>query len=503
MSCLCPADTVTVEDLCLLTGARLISGQGQGKVVVTGVTYDSRQVQSGDLFVAVPGFEADGRRFIAPAIAKGAVAVLGKSLAGFTSTGAVLLEVDDVREAMAKAACAVYGYPGRELTLFGITGTNGKTTTAYLLRSILEKAGKKSGLLGTVEYITGPAAQTAARTTPESPDIQRYLRLMCEHGMKAAVMEVSSHALALKRLEGCFFSVGIFTNLSPDHLDFHHSMEDYFQAKRSLFDRYLGEGSAIVNLDDPYGARLAASLKGPVFTYGLNPRATVRAEDLEGTDMGLRFRLCHPGGAFQVESRLVGRYNVSNLLAAGAAALAIGISSQIISEGLMEMTHVPGRLESVDAGQKYRVFVDYAHTEDALERAIEASRSVATTGRLITVFGCGGDRDRAKRPRMGSVATWGSDYVIVTTDNPRREDPKQIFSDIRSGISRFNYLVIPDRRRAIRHAVMMASEGDVVLIAGKGHESYQEVAGERYPFNDREEALAAIKEKNHHDDRGA
>ena len=502
MSCLCPADLMTVEDLRFLIGARPPAGDRDRNIQVTGLTCDSRQVAPGDMFVAVPGLETDGRRFIASALSKGAVAVLGSDLSGFMPPGVPFLDVEDVRTAMARAAAAVYGHPSREMTLTGVTGTNGKTTTAYLIRALQTQGGRKCGLIGTVEYIVGASPQPAARTTPESADIQRYLRTMRNNGLDAAVLEVSSHALVLKRVEACSFDVGVFTNLSPEHLDFHGSMEDYFQAKRLLFDRHVENGTAVINLDDAYGARLAALLKGRrLLTYGFSPGADIRPEELESDARGLRFRFCHPSGSFRVESRLVGCYNVSNLLAAGAAALATGITTQEIAEGLMEMTHVPGRLEAVEAGQDYRVFVDYAHTEDALERVIEASRGF-TQGRLITVFGCGGDRDRGKRPQMGSVATWGSDYVIVTTDNPRGEDPEQIFSDIRSGISRFNYLIIADRRKAIRHAVMMASAGDVVLIAGKGHEDYQEIRGERFQFSDREEALAAIEEKKRND-RGA
>lgn len=468
---------------------------------ITGIAYDSRRVQPGFLFVAVRGTSSDGRQFIGSAMDKGAVAVLGDDLEDFVRPNAVFLEVDNVRLAMAHAAATFYGKPSKHLDLVGITGTNGKTTTAYLVRSVFESAGIRSGLLGTIEYITGaekepgaaPLSVPAVRTTPESVDLQRYLHEMVKNDLKAAVMEVSSHALSLKRIHGCTYRAAVFTNLTRDHLDFHKTMDKYFDVKRELFSHLQKDGFAVLNTDDEYGRKLKDSLPAKTISYGINAPADIRALDIKNGVSSVSFKILYRGRLYRVESGLIGYHNIYNMLAAFGVSVGFGISADTTLKGLSCIQGVPGRFERVEAGQDFLVLVDYAHTDDALSRAIRSARSLTRQGRVITVFGCGGDRDKGKRSKMGRVASWLSDYVILTTDNPRSEEINNIFGEIRTGISRYNYLVIPERERAIRHAVMITSPGDVVLIAGKGHENYQEIYGSRLPFSDRDAAVEAIK----------
>ncbi len=505
-SCLCQTkDSMKFSELIEAIGEARIHGNSAKKPEeIAGIAYDSRRVQPGFLFVAVRGTCSDGRSFIGSAIDRGAVAVLGEDLESFVIPGAMFIEVDDVRLAMAHAATAFYGKPSEHLDIVGITGTNGKTTTAYLVRSVFEMAGLRSGLLGTIEYITGaekasastPASIPAVRTTPESVDLQGYLNEMVRNGLKAAVMEVSSHALALKRIHGCTYSAAVFTNLTRDHLDFHQTMNKYFDVKRELFSHLRDGGFAVLNTDDQYGQKLRDSLPVKTISYGIDSPADIRAVDIKNEGGSVSLKILYCGRLYRLISDLIGSHNIYNMLAAFGVGVGSGIPADTVLKGLAGMQGVPGRFEKVEAGQDFLVLVDYAHTDDALSRAIRSARSLTRKGRVITVFGCGGDRDKGKRSKMGRVASWLSDYVIITTDNPRNEKTDSIFSEIRTGISRYNYLVIPERARAIQHAVMITAPGDVVLIAGKGHEDYQEVYGSRLPFSDRETAIKAIRMKS-------
>lgn len=463
---------------------------------IKGIAYDSRSVENDFVFFCVRGGRFDGRGFIRSAIESGAVAVIGEEIGDFVVPEATFVEVNNLREAMAEVADLYYGHPARRLGLIGITGTNGKTTTSYLVRSVLETAGRKAGLIGTVEYITDVNSKAACRTTPESVDLQRYLSDMVAVGMKYGVLEVSSHALMMERVHGCKFKSAVFTNLTQDHLDFHGSMEDYFMAKSRLFSQVEPDGVCVINLDDEYGSRLASSIPAGtnILGYSMGAGADIGARNVETELGGTRFVLIHGDREYRVSSPLLGRHNVSNMLAAFGVGVGLDLPVDLVLDGITSVENIPGRFERIDRGQDFLVIVDYAHTDDALERAVLSARSL-TKGRVITLFGCGGERDRGKRPKMGRAATLLSDYVLITSDNSRGESPENIFRDIKEGISRYNYLVINDREKAIRHAVMIAGPGDVVLIAGKGHEVYQETAGVRAAFSDRETAGRCIDEK--------
>jgi UDP-N-acetylmuramoyl-L-alanyl-D-glutamate--2,6-diaminopimelate ligase len=476
------------------------------------VVNDSRQVRPGALFVAVRGFHSDGHRFVEQALRQGAVAAVVEAGSGLAaSRDARLIRVADSRAALAGLAAAFYGHPSKKLRLVGITGTNGKTTTSYLVKSIIEAAGGLAGLIGTIDYRIGDRVYPAPNTTPESLDLQRLLSEMVGAGAKHCVMEVSSHALALGRTAGCRFTTAVFTNLTQDHLDFHRDMDDYFQAKLRLFTGLASGASAVVNIDDPRGETIIGATQAKVITTGIAARADVRPEGAVRHGInGLAFTAATPSGPVAVESPLVGRHNSYNILSAIGAGVSLGFAPPDIARGIANMKAVPGRMEKVAEGQPFGVVVDYAHTEDALARLLEAVREIAT-GRVITVFGCGGDRDRTKRPKMGSAALAGSDIVVVTSDNPRTEDPLAIIEEIETGMAgrgtkaspaklppaarngKKPYFVIPDRREAIELAVRMAGPGDVVVLAGKGHEDYQIVGGTKHHFDDREEARRAIK----------
>lgn len=457
---------------------------------IEGVAYDSRQVRPGYLFVALSGQQADGRAFVADAVNRGAVAVLAESECAVPN-GVTFIAVQDARQALAEIACAFYGHPSERLRMIGITGTNGKTTTSFFCRDILNAAGVSAGLIGTISYEIGRRRIPAGRTTPEAPDIQAMLDQMLKAGCRAAVMEVSSHGLDQKRVWGIDFDVGVFTNLSQDHLDYHKTMERYFAAKAQLF-RSLGQMSkkarAVINMDDSWGMRLAntGGLNAELVMYGRHPNAAVRADEVRSTAEGSTFRLITPWGETETRIRLPGAFNVSNALAAAAACGALGISLEIIAEALGNMRSVPGRLEPVPVARPFKVFVDYAHTPDALANVLETLRPL-TRGRLIVVFGCGGNRDRGKRPLMGAVASRAADHVILTSDNPRREDPEAILREIEQGVpAGASVEKEVNRERAIQKALEQAGAGDVVLIAGKGHETYQEFADAVVPFDDRE-----------------
>jgi UDP-N-acetylmuramoyl-L-alanyl-D-glutamate--2,6-diaminopimelate ligase len=462
-----------------------------------GVTHDSRQVGPGFVFVALRGLTADGTAFAPQAIAAGAAAVVAER-APAAATDVPWIVVKDARLALARLATELFGHPSREMRVVGITGTNGKTTTSYLVSAMFEAAGIACGLMGTVSYRIGTQSFDATRTTPEAPELQALMRQMVSAGCGACVMEVSSHALALRRADGVRFAAGVFTNLTRDHLDFHADMEDYFSAKRRLFELLPAGAPAVINVDDPRGAALLDLVARPV-TYGIHKAADVSPGALSFSLEGLHFDVRVPQGTVRVRSTLVGKPNVYNILAAVGTAAALEVPIEAIEEGLRQLPGVPGRFEVVSrAGDDLTVIVDYAHTDDALRNLLETARPLAAR-RLITVFGAGGDRDRTKRPLMGMVAARLSDVVVITSDNPRSEDPLRIIEEVRRGAaaetrqSNAELLTIADRRGAIVKAIDLASAGDVVLIAGKGHEKYQEIAGRITPFDDVAVAREALE----------
>jgi UDP-N-acetylmuramoyl-L-alanyl-D-glutamate--2,6-diaminopimelate ligase len=488
----------------LVEPLRTAERQGNLDIAVTALTDDSRAVKPGSVFVAVKGERVDGHAFVGKAVEAGAAALVVQKGQNVTATPSVpVVRVDDSRRVLGVLAGRFYREPASRLCMVGVTGTNGKTTVTYLCKGVLEAAGRHVGLIGTVAYQIGDERLPAAHTTPGAVELQALLARMADAGMNAAVMEVSSHALAMDRTAGCEFDVAIFTNLTQDHLDFHVDMDGYFQAKLRLFadldpaGRKLRPKRAIVNIDDVRGARVCEASRVPVWTYATQKPADIRAEDIRLALGGTRFTAATPHGRFPVESRLVGEHNVYNILAAIGVGLHEGLSPEIIQRGITSVVNVPGRFERVEAGQDFTVVVDYAHTDDALLRLLTAAQALKT-GRVITVFGCGGDRDRGKRPKMGRVAARLSDVVFLTSDNPRSEDPAAILREIEVGVrealteKRIRYEVIADRRAAIEAAVREAKSGDTVLIAGKGHEDYQIIGATRLHFDDREVARAAL-----------
>jgi UDP-N-acetylmuramoyl-L-alanyl-D-glutamate--2,6-diaminopimelate ligase len=460
------------------------------QVLVTDLAYDTRAVSPGALFFCVPGERADGHDFAADAVTAGAAAlVVERAL----ELSVPQLVVTDAREAMGLAADAFFRRPTRELAVAGVTGTNGKTTTAFLLYSILAAAGRRPGLLGTVEMRIGGERRAVVRTTPEAIDLQRTYREMLDAGDLSCAMEASSHASELKRLVGTRFRVLVFTNLTQDHLDFHGTMGSYYEAKRRLFVDPDVDGKsppAAVNVGDEHGRRLAAELRGlggELLTFGLGDDADVRPDELELTPSTTNLR----AAGLAVQPRLRGRFNVENVLGAIAASRLLGIEEDAIVRGVEHLTGVPGRFEAVDEGQPFAVIVDYAHTPEALANVLTEARGLAV-GRVLCVFGCGGDRDRAKRPLMGEVVSRLADRAIVTSDNPRSEEPTAIIDEILTGMSGQED-VEPDRAAAIAAAIEQASDGDVVVIAGKGHEQGQEFSDRTIPFDDREVARDALR----------
>jgi len=500
---------------------------------VLGVAYDSRKVVEGYLFVAIKGERYDGHDFIKDAVGRGAIAVVhNHEISGYgignseinspivkPGSTVCFISVKDSKRALACISNNFYGRPTENLTLIGVTGTNGKTTTTYILKSILESWRKNVGLIGTIQYMIKDRAYPAPHTTPESLEFQGLLRSMALSGCTHVVAEVSSHALTQYRVDGAVFQAAVFTNLTRDHLDFHKTMEDYFRAKERLFLELLDEaGTAVINLDDPFGKKLNSALRElrpglRILTYGLETGADIVADEIEASFEGLRLVLSFRGRNYPISSKLTGMPNVYNIMSAVGASISLNIPWQAILNGIDNMDNITGRFEKIDAGQKFICVIDYAHTEDALERLITTAREIVKekagkqsphyppllkgglSPRIITVFGCGGDRDRGKRPKMGDVATNLSDYVIITSDNPRSEDPMDIIKDIVTGVKTGNYLIEPDRREAIRKAVEKAEDGDIILVAGKGHEDYQEIKGERHPFRDRDVVKEAIKNR--------
>jgi UDP-N-acetylmuramoyl-L-alanyl-D-glutamate--2,6-diaminopimelate ligase len=456
---------------------------------VSRVVHDSRSVGKGDLFVAIRGEKADGQDFVGQAVSRGAAAVVSDRPAPAVLASAVpWVRVPGPRRALGRLAARLAGDPAEKLVLAGVTGTNGKTTTTALLEALLTRRHGKAGFLGTVAYRTGRRELAADRTTPDATVIQGLLAEMVAAGLPAAAVEVSSHALALDRLEGCRFDVAVFTNLTRDHLDFHEDMEAYFGAKKLLFGLRKPGGPAVVNAGDSYGARLVREVSAPVVTFSAGRGAAdVRAEDVRCDLSGTSLSVVHASGRFAVASPLLGRFNVENLLAASAAGLAMGMSGPDIAAALATVRRVPGRLEPVEAGQPFPILVDYAHTEDALRRLLTAVREL-TDRKILLVFGCGGDRDRGKRAPMGEVAGRLADIPIATSDNPRSENPEAILDQVEEGLKAAGsrkYLRIADRREAIRQALELANTGTVVVIAGKGHEGTQVIGGRELPFDDR------------------
>jgi UDP-N-acetylmuramoyl-L-alanyl-D-glutamate--2,6-diaminopimelate ligase len=459
---------------------RDLMGPGAPAVEISGLAYSSQSVTPGALFFCVPGFRSDGHDFAPDAVARGAAALVTERR---LDLGVPEIVVDDVRAAMGPAAARFYGDPTAELDVVGITGTNGKTTTAYLVRHLLEAAGRQTGLLGTVKRVVGGVEEQVERTTPEAIDLQETFRRMRDGGDRAVAMEVSSHALELGRVAGIRFACRVFTNLTQDHLDFHETMDAYFAAKRRLFEE---PGPAVVNVDDEYGRRIAAEVDA--VTFGIENEADYRARDIDFDVNGSRFTLETPDGELRIESPLAGLFNVQNLLGAIAAVRSLGVE-EISLEGF---GRVPGRFEAVDEGQDFGVLVDYAHTPDSLENVLRAARELAR-GRLHVVFGAGGDRDRGKRPLMGDAARRLADRVLVTSDNPRSEQPEAIIDEVMEGAGPDAEREV-DRRRAIARVIEEAEPGDVVVIAGKGHEQGQEFEnGRKEPFDDVTVAREALR----------
>ncbi|HSE91779.1 MAG TPA: UDP-N-acetylmuramoyl-L-alanyl-D-glutamate--2,6-diaminopimelate ligase [Methylomirabilota bacterium] len=467
---------------------------------VTGIADDSRKVAPGDCFVAVPGLKHDARRFVPEAVARGAALVVteGDALPG-VPVAQVL--VGSAREALGRLAGAYHGHPSRRLTVVGITGTNGKTTTSYLVEALLHARGLKTGVIGTIQYRLGERTLPAGQTTPDALALQAMLAAMSEDGVGGVAMEVSSHALAQGRIEGLAIDVAVFTNLTQDHLDFHGTLEAYRRAKRRLFElleRSPKPGrTAVVNADDPSGREMTGGLSVPVLTFGLRPGASIRAREWSSTLEGVRLRADTPHGEIALASPLIGEHNVMNLLGAIGVGLALGLAPDAAARALAAVGTVPGRFEQVREGQSFLVVVDYAHTPDALDRVLATARKL-TAGRLAVVFGCGGDRDRGKRPIMGEIAARVADRVWVTSDNPRSERPEAIVEEIAAGARRAGggpgkVVTWTDRRGAIEDALGWARAGDTVVIAGKGHETYQIVGGETFPFDDRAVARQALR----------
>jgi len=463
---------------------------------VTSLAYDSRRVEKGCAFFAIEGEKTDGHLFVEDAIRRGAIAIVSEREAP-EGLATEWVRVRKIRRALSEAARSFYDDPDLKLQLIGITGTNGKTTTAYLLNSIFEAAGTRTGLFGTVEYRLGAHVVSATNTTPESLDLAAYFHELAASGAGAAILEVSSHALAQERVWGMHFSVVVFTNLTRDHLDYHHDFEHYFAAKKRLFEG-LGippPELAVINVDDEWARRLLAIPNPRRVTYGMESNADVFVKRHSQDLSGLSATLATPLGELEIESGLLGRANLMNVLAAIATAVGVGIPAEQIQSGIRSLRAVPGRFEKVDEGQPFLVVVDYAHTDDALRNVLEAARELAQH-RLMVVFGCGGERDRTKRPLMGEVAGRLSDLAILTSDNPRSEDPILIMNDVLVGLQRTGrpYIAEVDREKAIRKALSEARDGDVVVLAGKGHETYQVLKDRTIPFDDREVARRVLGE---------
>lgn len=491
----------------ILNGIEIREIHGDVGLEISGIALDSQKVGRGYLFAALRGGKQDGHSYIRQALERGAAALLLERVTDDVPEGATVIEVEDSRIALAGAAANFYGRPARSLTIVGITGTNGKTTITYLLESIWKEGNKNPGVIGTIDYRFSGRRAEAPMTTPESVEIMRLLGEMRDAGADRVAMEVSSHAIDKGRILGCEFDAAVFTNLTQDHLDYHGSMENYRNVKKRLFTELLKDSSkerkySIINIDDPSGREIADEAAGEVITYSIdNPSADVYAFDHSVTGSGISADVNTPWGRVEVSSRLFGEHNLSNVLAAATAALATGSTPREVEDGLSRFSVVPGRLERVENPCGFEVLVDYAHTPDALKNVLTAVRPL-TPGRIVLVFGCGGDRDTAKRPIMGRIGMELSDALVITSDNPRTESPDRILDDVERGVKEAAgaegkaYSRIEDRRAAIREAIGIARPGDTVLIAGKGHEDYQIVGTVKHPFDDRKVAADAIREKS-------
>ena len=480
----------------LIEGINIKCLEGKSDVEISHLNYHSRKIGPGDLFVAMKGYAQDGHDFIGDAVSRGATAVLSElapdmviqKLSRKPNQMPVVLQVSDSRKALSRLAVAFYHTPFHNMNLIGITGTNGKTTTSYLLESILLAAGRKPGVIGTVNHRISSSVLKSSITTPESLDLMKILREMADHSATDVVMEVSSHALDQGRVADCPFRTVLFTNITRDHLDYHHSMDAYFKAKSLLFTGLSDKVSAIINIDDPRGADLMALTSAEVITYGINNSCDVTAKDVNVSRTGISARLISKKmGECDIRSSLIGNFDIYNIMAAASAAITLGVDLKTIASGIESMKGVPGRMELVPNTRSLTIVVDYAHTPDALEKALEAANQI-TEGRILTVFGCGGDRDRGKRNEMGRVAGKHSHKVFITSDNPRSEDPIAIAEEIEKGViasGQKDYVVELEREMAIRMAVESALKNDLVLIAGKGHEDYQIIGNTRRDFDDR------------------
>ncbi|MFQ5588536.1 MAG: UDP-N-acetylmuramoyl-L-alanyl-D-glutamate--2,6-diaminopimelate ligase [Nitrospiria bacterium] len=478
----------------------MIEHLGTENIDIRDIAVDSRAVSPGTLFIAVEGTEKDGHDYIDAALQNGAAAVLLNEHANLhpkPESSVTLIPVPDTKAALRHLAPYFFNHPAKKLQLIGITGTNGKTTTAYLIDTLLTRAGKKSGLISTIAYRDGKREIKAKNTTPGLLDLQRTFAEMQKNRITHVVMEVSSHALHQGRVAGCTFKTAIFTNLTQDHLDYHGTMTAYFTEKKTLFEQT--QGKWLINIDDPWGKQLQQSAPEKVWTYGIDTPADLSPLHYQSTLDGLSMTASSPAGAIEIRSSLSGRHNVYNILSAIGAGLLEGLTKEEISEGIAALENVPGRFEKIDSGQNFTVIVDYAHTADALERLLQALRHLKPN-RILTLFGCGGDRDRGKRPKMGQAAATLSDQIILTSDNPRSEAPRAIIEEIEAGVlshaktrgHEVDYEMMTDRREAIHHIIRLAKAGDAVLIAGKGHETDQQIGGRTFPFDDREVARQAL-----------
>lgn len=493
----------TIDDIVkVLTQGKLT---GASDIVITDITADSREVKDGSLFICLEGAHVDGHDFVNKAVAMGAKAIMASKEVTVPQDVALVM-VKDTRQAMMEAVPLFFDYPACKMRMIGVTGTNGKTTTTHIIRHILKEAGHKVGVIGTVHTLIGDTSYPIHNTTPDVVDLQKILHQMVAEGVSHCVMEVSSHALALGRVAGVEYDTAVFTNLTQDHLDFHKTFENYLAAKCKLFEQVSaanqhkqGSKGAVINLDDAYGARVLAKTSAPTITYGLHENAALRAGQLALTSKSLAYTLTYEGQTYDVAAKTTGQFNVYNTLAAIGACLQEGLSLDVIVESLKTFTAVPGRFELVEEGQPFAVVVDYAHTPDGLENILTTAQKIVE-GRILVVFGCGGDRDATKRPIMGRIAAQYGDVIYVTSDNPRTEDPAAIVKDVAAGVKEAlregtRYEVIVDRKTAIQTAISQAHAGDIVLIAGKGHEDYQILKDRTIHFDDREVARQALKER--------
>jgi len=478
----------------LLQNVSGLQVNGNGSAEITGLAYSSKQVEPGFLFAALRGEKADGYGFVEEAVGRGAGVVLSDRPRP-QNIKAAWVQAADPREALALAAANFYGHPSMKMKVIGITGTKGKTTLTYLLESIIRKAGFQPAVIGTVNYRWQDKFVAADRTTPEAPELQRMMSEMLEQGISHCLIEVSSHALHLKRVWGIHFDIAVFTNLSSEHLDYHPSLEDYFEAKKRLFFLNAKKRTAVVNFDDQWGKRLMAELPLKTVSFGLEPAAIVRGQEFRLSETGIKALVDFPGGQVKICSPLMGKHNFYNILAGMAAGLALNIPVSAIRDGIGALKGIPGRLEKIDTGLGIHVFVDYAHTDQALRSLLETIRELKPP-RILLVFGAGGDRDKGKRARMGEAAASLADVTFLTSDNPRSEDPAAIIADIEKGFplkGAKEYHKVPDRKEAIARALGLAKKGDYVLIAGKGHEKYQVIKEHKIPFDDAEIARSLLR----------